>query len=538
MKKFSFYSWSQLSSELNRRKVYPMVGAYAIVAFILLQIGEITFTPLGLPNWVMVSLIILVIIGFPVVVILTWMFDLPGKILQSHRRPKLDTQRSDEKPSVAVLPFVDMSAEKDQGYFCEGVAEEILNALVKIRQLNVAARTSSFQFKEGVGDIRKIGYELGVKSVLEGSVRRSKNRLRVTAQLINTADGYQLWSKSFDEEIKDVFSIQDEIAKCIAESLLESLTPKEQLAVRTTSSTDISAYEFYLRGRQFFKRFRKVDIESAIQMFRQAIKIDPDFSLAWAGFADCYSFLIMYVDPQTRYLDESRKASKRALQISPELAEAHASRGLACLVCEEFASAEIEFKKAIELNPNLFEAYYYYGRNQFHRGEVEEAAELFKQAAQTDPTDYQSRCLRVQILRGLNRLDEAVNEAREVIKVIEKRLEWYPDDARAYHLGAGALIITANIERAKRWLHRAIAIAPDDSVVLYNVACNLAVLGDQDRALDHLEQAIKQGAVSSAWMRNDEDLFSLRDNPRYTDLLKYSKQKEHSMEKIQSSGQT
>jgi len=515
MKRPLSYSWIRLSSELKRRGVYPVIAAYAVIAFILLQIGEITFVPLGLPNWVMVTLIVIVILGFPVVVVLAWVFNITATGIQ---RTGSLTQQED-RPSIAVLPFVDMSPDKDQGYFCEGVAEEILNALTKIPQLSVAARSSSFQYRAGSGDVRDIGKELGVKAILEGSVRKSENRIRVTAQLVKASDGYHLWSKTYDEELKDVFAIQDEIATSIANALLETLKPSESLAIHTTATTDVSAYEYYLRGRQFFKRFRKMDIEYAIQMFREAINIDAEFALAWAGYADCHSFLVMYVDPQANCRGEASKASKRALELSPDLAEAHASRGLACLVCEEFDGAEEEFLKAIELNPNLFEAYYYYGRTQFHRGDVKAAAELFQKAAEVDPADYQSRCLRAQILRGEGRTEEAHMEAKEAIDVVEKHIKWFPDDARAYHLGAGSLVILGDIERAKRWLHRAIEIAPDDSVVLYNVACNLAVLGETEKALDYLERAAEHGTVSVAWMRNDEDLVSLRDDARYIALL-------------------
>jgi TolB-like protein/Flp pilus assembly protein TadD len=527
MKKSSINSWSELSAELKRRRVYPVIAAYAVFAFILLQIGEITFDPLGLPNWVMVGLIVVVILGFPVAVVLAWVFDITPTGIRRDGATSARAEDANERPSIAVLPFVDMSPEQDQGFFCEGVAEEILNALTKIEQLNVAARSSSFQYKAGAGDVREIGKALGVNTILEGSVRKSDNRLRVTAQLVKTSDGYHLWSKTFDEEIEDVFAIQDEIAKCIAKSLLETLTPTEQSAIRTTSSTNVSAYEYYLRGRQFFKRFRKMDIEHARHMFRQAIEIDPEFALAWAGYADCHSFLVMYVDPQASYREEASKASKRALELSPDLAEAHASRGLACLVSEECEGAEVEFKKAIDLNPCLFEAYYYYGRTRFHCGDMKMAAELFKKAAEVDPSDYQSRCLRVQILRGMGRIDDAIKEAQEAVAVVRKHVEWNPDDARAYYLGAASMIVLGDMDRAKRWLHRAIDIAPEDSVVLYNVACNLANLGEEDRALDYLEQAVEHGAVSSAWMRNDEDLASLRDNDRYTELLQHVEETEH-----------
>ena len=521
LRKNRFHAWSELSAELKRRRVYPVTAAYAVFGFVLLQIGEITFTPLGLPNWVMVGLIVVVLVGFPVVVALAWLFDITPTGIRRDSMAMVRSEQADGRPSIAVLPFVDMSPEQDQGYFCEGIAEEILNALTKIRQLNVAARTSSFQYKAGSGDVREMGRELGVQSILEGSVRKAGDRLRVTAQLVKSSDGYHLWSKSYDEEVADVFAIQDEIATSIAASLLETLTPKEQSAIRTTSSADVGAYEYYLRGRQFLKRFRKMDIEYARQMFHKAIDLDSEFALAWAGYADCHSFLIMYVDPQASYRDEASKASERALELSPDLAEAHASRGLAYLVCEEFESAEAEFQTALELNPSLFEAYYFYARTKFHRGEVEAAAELFQQAAEVDPEDYQSRCLRVQILRGQGRIDEAVEGARDAIQVVRHHLEWNPDDARAYHLGAGPLMVLGDIDGAKKWLHRAIEISPNDSVVLYNVACNLATMGDDDAALDYLEQAVEHGAVSVAWMRNDEDLVSLRGRSRYTELLEH-----------------
>jgi adenylate cyclase len=512
MAKLSLEHLSALSTELKRRKVYQTLGAYAVVVWVFLQVGEVTFGPLGLPEWVMTGLITLAIIGFPIVAVLSWVFDIKAAGSNAVDSPQVSPVP--DKPSVAVLPFTDMSPESDQAYFCEGIAEEILNVLTKIPQLYVAARMSSFQYREGAGDIRAIGRKLGVRAVLEGSVRKSGDQLRVTVQLVKVADGYQLWSRSFDEELKDIFAIQDEIATGVAEAMLDTLTP-----IETTANTDVSAYEFYLRGRHFFNRFRRLDIEHAMQMFRHAIDIDPEFARAWAGYADCHSFLVMYANPQDSFRDEAAEASKKALALDPSLAEAHASRGLAYLVCEDFKQAEAEFNEALELNPALFETYYYYGRARFHQGDMEAAGELFRKAAEVNPADYQSRFLRVQILRGMGRNDEALEEARRGIAAVEKHLEWSPDDARALHLGAGSLILTGDVERAKRWLRRAIEIDPNDSVVLYNVACNYAILDRPDEALDLLEQAIEQGTVNASWMRNDEDFASLHGLQRYQDML-------------------
>jgi len=525
IKKRRPFSWTELSRELKRRRVYAVVATYAVVSWILLQIGEVTFAPLHLPEWVMSRLIVLVILGFPIVVVLSWFFDLTRHGIRL--TPKLTDHSSEDgdRPSIAVLPFVDMSPERDQGYFCEGVAEEILNALSNIPQLRVVARSSSFEYQESRGDVRRIGGELGVKSVLEGSVRKSNNHLRVTAQLVAVSNGSHLWSKSFDSELKDIFVIQDEIAKRIAETLLESITPLQRSALKTTSSSDVTAYDCYLRGRQFISRFHKIDIGFARQMFHKALDLDPEFALAWAGYADCFSLLILYEDPIASYREEARKASQRALELDPNLAEAHASRGLALLISEEYAAAEIEFNKALALNPRLFQAYYYYGRTRFHQGDLNMAAELFQKAAEVEPADYQSRCLRVQILRGTDRMDQAISEGREAVAVLEKHLEWNPDDARALHLGAGTLSVLGEVERAKRWLRRALEMGPDDSVLLYNVACAFATMGEVEEAIGFLARAAEHGTVSAAWMRNDPDLACLHGDTRFQALLKQLEEK-------------
>lgn len=513
------FSWRWLLDELKRREVYPVIVAYAIVGWVLLQIGEVTFDPLGLPTWAMPALIALVVAGFPVALAIAWMYDITPQGIRRDRIPSPDRDTDDDAPSIAVLPFLDLSPTQDQQYFCEGVAEEILSALTRIRDLHVAARSSSFQFSPQAGDVRAIGRKLGVKAILEGSVRKSGRKLRVTAQLVNVTDGYHIWSKEFDADLEDVFAIQDEIAASIAETLVETMSVQEKETIRAVPPTHVDAYDYYLRGRQYFKRFHKVDIEHARQMFWQALDIDPNFALAWAGYADCHSFLMMYVDPNPLHAQQADRASKRALELGPELAEAHASRGLACLVARDFEKAESAFRKALELNPQLFEAYYYFARTRFHQGDLDGAAKLFRKAADADPADYQSRCLRVQILRGTGHTALAIEEAREAVQVLEKHLEWRPDDARGLHLGAGSLIALGQTERAKRWLRRALELDSDDPIVLYNVACNFATLGEADESLDYLEQAVEHGTVSSDWMRNDADLVSLHGNPRYAALI-------------------
>jgi adenylate cyclase len=266
--------------------------------------------------------------------------------------------------------------------------------------------------------------------------------------------------------------------------------------------------------------FRRADIERAREMFRNAVDLDPEFSLAWAGYADCNSYLAMYVNRDSELIEEAHKASKRALELAPNIAETRASRGLACLVSRNFARAEEEFRKAIDINPYLPRIYHFYGRERFQRGDMTAAAKLFRKSADLDPTDYQSRCLRVQVLQGLGESDEAREEAREAIAVVERHMEDFPDDPSAFNLGALALIQVGENKQALCWLERALEIDPDDPIVLYNAACGFALLGKADTALDYLERAIAHGTISLDWMENDADLASVREDRRYIKLSK------------------
>ena len=514
MRKSTRLILSDFSAELARRGVYPVVAAYAIVAWILLQIGEVTFEPLGLPGWTMTVLVFAAIAGVPISTVLAWMFDITSTGIRRDRATRTDEFSTGDTPSVAVLPFADLSPDEDQGYFCDGVAEEILNALARTDKLRVVARMSSFGRGNTDYDIQELGEKLDADAILEGSVRKAGEQLRITSRLINTADGIQFWSKTFDRELKDIFSIQDDIATSIAESLLNTL-----ILVKTTTTQDVVAYEYYLRGKHFLNRFHKFYMEFARQLFQQAIDRDPNFAQAWAGYADCFSLEVMYADPTPWFKDKACDACRKAIELNPELAEAHASCGLAMLVSDRYAEAEAYFNDAIRLNPQLYEAYYYYGRARFHQGDLEGAAAWFEKAATVNPAEYQARLLRVQILRGIGREHEARACARKAIKIVERHLKWHPDDARALHLGAGSLILLGDIERAERWLYRALQIAPDDSIVLYNAACNFATMSRVDEAIDYLEQAVEKGTINAEWASNDADLVNLRGNPRFEALL-------------------
>lgn len=420
-------------------------------------------------------------------------------------------------PSIGVLPFSNMSADKEQEYFCDGIAEDITNDLSQIVGLRVAARTSAFAFKGRNEDIREIGRALGVDHVLEGSVRKAGNRLRVTSQLIGVADGYHLWSERFDREIEDVFEIQDEIARSIVQALKVRLTEKDREVLIRARPADAEAYDLYLRGRQFYTQLRRQQMRYAFEMFQRAIEKDPSYALAYAGLADCHSMTFMYYDSRADHLNLAVKMSEKALGLAPQLAETHAAHGLALSLSKRWSEAEAEFEQAIALNPTRYEPYYYYGRTCYSQGKKEEAARWLAKAGEVNPEDFQSVFLCVDCLSNpetkLQRVAEGLRRAR-------KRVEFHPDDGRALYMGGLGFVELGDPETGRKWIERAIAASPDDPGTLYNVACFYAKVGEKEKALSILEDAIRSGFAHREWVENDGDLDPIRDDDRFKAILK------------------
>jgi serine/threonine protein kinase/tetratricopeptide (TPR) repeat protein len=421
--------------------------------------------------------------------------------------------------SIAVLPFANMSADPENEYFTDGMAEEIINALTKIQALRVASRTSSFAFKGKNQDIGEIGQKLKVSTVLEGSVRRMGSRLRITAQLINVADGYHLWSERFDRELQDVFAIQDEIAQAIVEALRVILSEGEKKAIEKPRTANVEAYDYYLRGRQYFHQMRRKSLEFARQMFNRAIEIDPGYALAYAGVADSSSLLYMYHDAREFNRNQADIASRKALELAPDLAEAHVARGIALTLGGKYDDVQREFESAMRLDPKLFEAAYFYGRALKSQGRLADAAQLFERAATLRPEDYQPPNFLAELYERMGMMAESMEARRRGVRLVEKRLELNPDDARACVLGAADLATLGDREGAQALATRALAIDPEDPMLLYNVSCMYARLGNPEDALKYLETAIDKGWGHKEWLENDADLDPIRESPRFKAIL-------------------
>jgi adenylate cyclase len=432
----------------------------------------------------------------------------------------LKTEPVVPEKSIAVLAFVNMSNDPENEFFSDGIAEEIINALTKVKALRVAARTSSFAFKGKNEDIGEVGRKLKVHTVLEGSVRKAGNRLRVTAQLVDVTDGYHLWSERYDRQLEDVFEIQDEIAENIVRALRVVLGEDEKRAIEKTPTENVQAYEYYLRGRQAHHQMRRSGMQYARRMFDRAIEIDPNFVRAHAGIADCCSFLYMYWDGSNANLEGADASSSRALELDPESAEAHTSRGLALTLRRSYQEARKEFEAALRLNPMLYEAHYFYARACLTEGKFEEAVAHYRDAWRVRPEDYQTIYLSAAPLVKLGRREEALDVVRQGLKVADAHLQLNPDDARAWYFSAGMLMRLGQRDQALERARRASTIDPEDSAVLYNVGCVYALAGSGEEALDHLDKAIQNGFGHRDWLENDSDLDSIRDQPRFQALLR------------------
>jgi adenylate cyclase len=426
----------------------------------------------------------------------------------------------EDKPSIIVLPFNNMSGDPEQEYFSDGITEDIITDLSKVSGLFVVARHTAFTYKGKPLKVEQVGRDLGVAFVLEGSVRKAGARVRVTAQLINAIDGGHIWAERFDRDLIDIFAIQDEITHAIVEQLKVKLLLLEKKSIEQAPTDNIEAYTYYLRGRQYLRRGSKAYYQLARQMFSKAVELDPLYARAYAGIADCDSFLFQQTVTDIT-IDNILATSSKAIALDDSLAEAHASQGFALQLSQRPDEAVAQFEKAISLDPNSFEANYFYGRASFEQGQHKRAAALFAHAADIKSDDYQSLFLLSMTYRSLGREQESKDAARKTLERAERELVRHPADPRPASAGGSVLIDLGETERAREWIGRSLAIAPDDILTQYNAACAYSRLGDSEAALDLLERALRSPAALSwrQWIEHDPDFNPIRSHPRFQKIV-------------------
>jgi len=510
--------------ELRKRHVVKVGIAYLVVAWLVLQLGDVIFPALGLPDWSITLALGLLAIGFPVALVLAWVFDITSSGIQRTDKPdeekgiapasKADDtaplEAANKNPSIAVLPFPDFSAERDQEHFCDGLTEELLNVLTSIPDLRVASRTSCFAFKGKDPELSAVAEKLQVAHVLEGSVRKSGNKVRITAQLIEVATDSHLWSDTYDRELDDIFAIQDDIAARILDVL------KLKLDARSNPTTsNAKAYEYFLRGRGYAITRISQEHDRAITLFKKAVELDPGFVRAWIELADVCASQALFHGGGEEARRIAEEAANQAMSLAPERAGSYVARGLSHLAKLEYSEAERDFLKAIEINPEHHGAYHNAGRTAHLQGRLDQACIYFAKATELDPDDWDSPLLALQGYQTEGDTEGALRVSRLGIERAEKYIKDYPDNPRAYYLGTTALVALGQTARAREWAETALALSPDDSSTRYNLACFYATIGETERSLDLLENSIS----SRSWIENDSELDSLRDHPRYKAMV-------------------
>jgi len=519
-----------LLNELKERKVLRVAIAYIVVAWIVMQVGEVTFEALKLPTWSQSLLVIFCLLGFPIALVMAWAFEITpdGLVegLEGHKILNPDSNKNElngamvndnnQAASIAVLPFEDMSFDQDQTYFCEGIAEEILCALADVEGLDVAARVSSFQFGSKSADILEIGRKLNVSVVLEGSVRKSGDRIRITVQLIHAFDGYQFWAGQFNHDLKDIFDVQEQIALAVVRAMRLSIGDN-LLTQPMTESTE--AYDLYLKANSFFIRPDMQNIVYARQLFERAVEIDPDYGRAWSKLASTYAYEYLCTKPVEFAREEARRISKKALRLAPGIPESHIARGIAYAIYQDYAQADLEFEIAIALDISLFSAWFTWARSKTYEGDVEKAIECYQKASEIRPTDYQSVLIQMSLMVAKGDLTGANSKAEEGLKRAEEFLELNPDECRAWNMGAFALQRMGREDEAEEWMRTSLRNSPRNSMLTYNAASFYSLAGEIERSLDYLTQAADSGCLNLSWLEQDADLDPIRGTSRFKQII-------------------
>lgn len=423
-------------------------------------------------------------------------------------------------PSVAVLPFADLSAARDQGYFCDGLADELIGALTGIAGLSVGSRTASFQFRNTGGDVRVIAERLNVAAVLEGSVRKEGRRLRISVQLINAADNYHLWGAVFDRRVDDVFAIQAEVAAETVRALRVVLTDRETRAMGGAGRAEPGAYDYYLRARQLCGQPSGRTLEAARQMYVRAVEADRDYAPAHAGLSETCAALHLYWRRRDDDVETADIASQRAVRVAPDLAEAHAARAQALALLRQRTAAGESFQTAVRLKPRLAKTHYSYGRFCAVAGRDTLAAHHFAAAESLSVGDCHYPLLAAMIYARQARADDARAARQRGVERAEAQVSANPRDARPLYPGAGALVALGEPEHGLEWAQRALSLDPDDSMALFYAGDAYASTGRVPRALEYLDKALGSGFHHVPWLDVVPGFASLRRDPRLRRLVR------------------
>jgi len=435
--------------------------------------------------------------------------------------PAPDTSEALKKSgALAVLPFDNISPDEKADYFSDGLTEELIARLSLVKEIELVSRWASMQFKDPKKDIKAVGRELGARYIVGGGVRKFQDSVRITVQLVDVVTNRQIWGDTYKGKLDDIFEIQEQVAKQIVEALKLKLSFSEKLSLTKRQTDNVQAYDLYLRGQDYLYRLTKRSVEYAIQLFEKAIELDPRYAAAYAACSGAYGQMYQYFSRRDDFREKAQEFSFKALMYDSNLPEAYAAMGLSYFIWGKLDEAAASGRKAIELDPDNFIAYWTLGRIHFTTGKFTEALELFQRVVDLKPGFYVAHLDLKQTYVSLGRKAEAAAALTRVMEILPTYLLQNPDDARAKLFYAMTLLELGRREEAIAEGTAALELAPGDSLMLYNVACLYAQLGEKKKAIATLRDAIAAGVTNFQWMIRDPDLTCLHDDPEFVELSK------------------
>ncbi|MCK0178975.1 hypothetical protein MWU50_06720 [Flavobacteriaceae bacterium S0862] len=515
-------------AELKRRKVFKPAITYLVVAWLIAQVFSVVFPAFNAPNYFMKTLIIVLIIGFLLNLILAWIYELTPQGIKKTKNMKAEKSISKQKNPIlnnsnkklAVLPFHDVSSENGSNYFSDGLTEEIIVRLSVIKELEIASRTTSMRYRNSELDNESLGRELNARYLLQGTVRRHKNDLRISTELIDVEKDSELWAEIYRGKISDVFLIQEKVSKKIVKSLQLKLSPKEKMALGTRATMNSKAHDANLRAREFLLRYTKSYLLLAIDLFQNAIDLDPKYAAAYAGMSEACALLYETHDRNPKWLKKAEESSLKALIYDPASSEAYSALGLVYYNKNLLNEALIAVQKAISFDRENFFAYWIRGRLYRMMDRDSEAIIDFNKVLDLNH-DFHSA------FGDLQMSYEKLEDKKNLIDCIQKAALFYPsyllhhpEDSRAHQFYAFTLKRLGRLEEAKKQMQKGIKQNPNDPIIIYNAACFYAMIGDKNTSIENLKKSIDNGFGNYEYIKHDPDLRNLRKEPSFIALMK------------------